>query len=82
MNEIKLTREEARKLKDALYWDLWTKAEYHYDLQPSKKASLATLIELYCYWANEYNDGYMSEMDESDKVSMYLVQEYKKLFGY
>ena len=32
MNEIKLTREEARKLKDALYWDLRTKAEYHYDL--------------------------------------------------
>ena len=82
MNEIKLTREEARKLKNALYWDLRTKAEYHYDLQPSKRASLATLVELYCYWANEYNDGYMSEMDESDKVSMYLVQEYKKLFGY
>ena len=41
MNEIKLTREEARKLKNALYWDLRTKAEYHYDLQPSKKSQFS-----------------------------------------
>ena len=37
MAEIKLTREEARELKEYLYSDLMDKYEYHNDLYPCKR---------------------------------------------
>ena len=83
MTEIKLTREEKRELKEYLYDSLMIMCEYHYDLEPYKKDSLKTLVEKYCYWANEYNDGYMRQMDESNnRLAKYMVQEYNSLFNY
>ena len=83
MTEIKLTREEKRGLKEYLYEMLSTMCEYHADLYPSKKDSLNTLVEKYCYWAKQYNEGYMSQMDDNDnKLSAYMVQEYNRLFNY
>lgn len=79
MEEIKLTREEKRELKKDLYETLNMMSEYHDDLRPKKRDSLDTLVESYCYWADKYNDGYMPEVEDTDnKLSMYLVQEFKK----
>ena len=80
MSEIKLTREEKIKLKKCLYNDLMTKAEYHYDLEPNEEDDLDALMWSYFYWGDEYNDGYIPEedFDEDDRLSMYLVQEFKK----
>ena len=76
MVNIKLTRVEQKELKAYLYESLYTKSEYHYDLCPQKRDSLDTLVEKYCYWANEYNDGYMWEMDEKDdRLAEIMVQE-------
>ena len=44
MTEIKLTREEARELKEYLYSNLMTKSEYHYDIEPYKRDSLSNLV--------------------------------------
>jgi len=83
MAEIKLTREEARELKAYLYSDLMTKCEYHYDIEPYQRDSLSNLVEKYCYWANEYNDGYMWQMDEKDdRLAEFMVQEYNRLYNY
>lgn len=83
MTEIKLTREEKRELKEYLYGNLITKCEYHYDLEPYRRDSLSTLVEKYCYWANEYNEGYMWQMDERDnRLAEYMVQEYNRLYNY
>ena len=83
MAEIKLTREEKKALKEYLYSMLCDMCEYHADLNPQNNDSLDTLVEKYCYWANEYNDGYMSQMDDSDnKLSAYMVQEYNRLYKY
>ena len=77
MEEIILTREEKRELKEYLYGSLMTMSEYHEDLRPRKRDSLQRLVETYCYWADEYNDKYMPEMEETDRLSTYLVQEFK-----
>lgn len=83
MTEIKLTRAEARELKEYLYTMLCDMCEYHADLYPRKRDSLSTLVETYCYWANEYNDGYMWQMDESNnRLAEFMVQEYNRLFNY
>lgn len=83
MTEIKLTREESKKLKEYLYAMLSDMCEYHYDIEPYQKDSLSILIEKYCYWVNEYNDGYMWQMDEKDdRLSEFMVQEYNRLFNY
>ena len=80
MTEIKLTITEEIKLKEQLYADLNTKSEYHPDLEPDKTDDLNTLIEKYCYWGDEYNDGYIPEAnyDKNDRLAMYLVQEFNK----
>lgn len=80
MEDIKLTREEKRELKEWLYSKLETLCEYHYDLHPSKRDSLNSLMEKYFYWGDEYNDGYISEedYDKNNRLAMYLVQEFKK----
>ena len=80
MSEIKLTKEEKITLKECLYDDLMAKAEYHYDLEPNKEDDVDALMWSYFYWGDEYNDGYIPEedFDEDDRLSMYLVQEFKK----
>jgi len=80
MMEIKLTKEEEIKLRKCLYNDLMDKAEYHYDLEPNKEDDLDDLMRSYFYWGDEYNDGYIPEedFDKDDRLSMYLVQEFKK----
>lgn len=83
MEDIKLTREEKRELKEYLYADLVTKSEYHYDLYPCKKDSLNKLMQKYFYWGDEYNDGYIPEVDfeEDNRMAIYLAQEFKKLMA-
>ena len=83
MAEIKLTREEARELKEYLYSDLMDKYEYHNDLYPCKRDSLNSLMAKYFYWGDEYNDDYIPEedYDKDDRLSMYLVQEFKKFMA-
>lgn len=83
MTEIKLTREEKRKLKEWLYSELCTLSEYHYDLEPSKRDSFDKLVAKYFYWGDEYNDGYIpdEDYDKNDRLSMYLVQEFKKFLA-
>lgn len=80
MTEIKLTREEKRKLKEWLYSELDTLAEYHYDLYPSKRDSLNSLMRKYFYWGDEYNDGYIpaTDYDTDDRLYMYLAQRFKE----
>jgi hypothetical protein len=83
MPEIKLTKEERKTLKEFLYSNLETKSEYHYDLYPSKKDSLATLMQRYFYWGDVYNDDYIPEESykEPNKTELYLVQEFKKFMA-
>lgn len=81
--EITLTSAEQKQLKDKLYQIVDAKAEYHEDLIPKKSMGLADLMELYFYWGDEYNDGYLG-YDEStceDKFDKYLLQEFKKYRG-
>ena len=77
---IKLTREEKRKLKECLYNSLMDKYEHYNDLYPCKRDSLNSLMAKYFYWGDEYNDDYIPEIDydTDDRLSMYLVQEFKK----
>lgn len=83
MKDIVLTKEEKKVLKDRLYYLLLDMSEYHLDIYPNKRMGLGALVESYCYWANTYNDGYMREMDEPDnRISVYLVQAYNKLYVY
>lgn len=83
VKDIVLTEEEKELLKKNLYNTLIMFAEYHADLEPNEDDSLEVLVESYCYWADEYNGGYMTEMDNTDdKISAYLVQEYHKLDCY
>ena len=83
VDEIKLTREEKRELKECLYSDLMVKCEYHNDLYPCKRDSLNSLMTKYFYWGDEYNDDYIPEenCNENDRLSMYLVQEFKKFMA-
>lgn len=80
IGEIKLTKEEKKELKEHLFNSIYMFSEYHDDITATKRDSLATLIKTFCYWAEEYNDGYFSERDtaNTDKLNAYLVQEYNK----
>ena len=83
MPEIKLTREEKRELEAYLRSDLDMKAEYHSDLYPEEDWNLDTLMRTYFYWGDNYNDNYIPEeryVDEN-KMSAYLVQEFKKFMA-
>lgn len=78
VEEIQLTRNEKRELKEYLYSKLVNISEYHSGLYPWKKDSLNTLIEKYFYWGDIYNDDYIPEEKREDEKSLYLAQEFKK----
>lgn len=83
VKDIVLTKEERELLKKNLYEQLNVLAEYHADLEPKEDDDLEELVELYCYYANEYNHGYMVEMEGTEyNINAYLVQEYHKLYDY
>jgi len=72
-----------KELKDRLYWMVDEKSEYHEDLIPKKSMSLDDLMELYFYWADEYNDGYLGydENDCEDDIDKYLLVKYEMYRG-
>ena len=74
---IEPTRAEKSEWKEMLYSALLFLATERPDLRPRKRDSLATLLESFLYWADEYNDGYFSEKDEAntDRYCAWLVQE-------
>lgn len=77
--EIYLENEEEKELKEFLYKNLDEMSIYHEDLAPNPNDSLDNLIESYCYWADNYNAGYMPEIDEQeDRLSRYMVQKFKQ----
>ena len=79
-NEIVPTRDEKIEWKKNLYNTLLLLATERPEFYPKKRDSLETLKESFFCWAETYNDGYFSEMDEadSDKYCAWLVQEYDK----
>lgn len=70
---------EKRELKARLYDRLDTISEYHTDLTPKRSMSLDTLIEYLFAWADDYNDGYLGDIEEhcEDRLDRYLVNKYK-----
>lgn len=82
MNNVILNREEKRALKEWLYDELMMLCEYHYELYPRKRDSLASLMEKFYYWAAKHNDSYFPEMDNPEtRLEQYLVQEFKNYDG-
>ena len=81
---IEPTRKEKSEWKEMLYSALLFLATERPDLRPRKRDSLATLLESFLYWANEYNDGYFTERDEadSDRYCAWLVQEYDREYNW
>ena len=77
MGNIQPTKEEYREWKQWLYNTLYMLSEYHSELYPRKRDSLYTLLESFFYWADEYNDGYIREMDDAkiDRYSAWVVEE-------
>lgn len=77
MGNIQPTKAEYREWKENLYSTLCFLATERPELAPRKRDSLATLLESFFYWADEYNDGYFSEMDnaETDRYCAWLVEE-------
>ena len=37
-------------------------SEYHADIAPKSRDTIADLLEKYFYWVTEYNDGYSNEL--------------------
>ena len=81
---IEPTRAEKLEWKEMLYSTLLFLATERPDLRPRKRDNLATLLESFLYWANEYNDGYFTERDEadSDRYCAWLVQEYDREYNW
>ena len=74
---IEPTKKEKSEWKEYLYNTLCFLATERPELHPRKRDSLATLLETFLYWADEYNDGYFSEKEEeaTDRYCAWLVQE-------
>ena len=74
---IKPTMNEYKEWKENLYNTLCILATDRPEFCPRKRDSLATLLESFFYWADEYNDGYFSEMDNVniDRYSAWLAEE-------
>lgn len=81
ITEIKLAREEKTYLKRYLYDKLMDLYEYHKDLRPRKHDSLNTLMLLYFYWGDRYNDDYIPEKNETDNISIYLTQKFEEFMS-
>lgn len=77
MGNIQPTKEEYREWKENLYNTLWFLATERPEFAPRKSDNLFTLLESFFYWADEYNDGYFTEMDDTDtdRYCAWLVQE-------
>ena len=67
-----LTLTERTQFKERLYRKLRDISEYHSDVEASRHMTLEQMVEAYCYWADEYNDRYMPEMDKDDTFSNYM----------
>ena len=82
-DEIRPSRIEKTEWKTRLYERCQSLSEYYDNIAPKKKDSLNTLLEKFFYWAEEYNGGYFSEMEdvETDRYSAWLMQEWKKYRG-
>ena len=80
VTEIIPTKEEKKQWKQYLYDSCMSLAEERPEFRPRKRDSLETLKESFFYWADEYNDGYFSEMDDADndRYCAWLMQEYEK----
>lgn len=77
MGNIQPTKEEYREWKEKLYNTLRFLATERPEFAPSKRDSLFTLLESFFYWADEYNDGYFTEMDNAkiDRYAAWLIEE-------
>jgi hypothetical protein len=71
------TRKEKSEWKKHLYTTLTFLAMERPDFYPRKRDSLATLLESYLYWADEFNEGYFPEKEEAEnnRFCAWLVQE-------
>ena len=82
LGNIQPTKEEYREWKKYLYNTLLFLATERPELTPRKSDSLFTLLESFFYWADKYNDGYFTEMDDAkiDRYCAWLVEE--KMYFY
>ena len=78
--EIIPTREEKREWKANLYNTLMFLATERPEFRPRKRDSLECLKSEFFAWADTFNDGYFTEMDnaDNDRYCAWLVQEYEK----
>lgn len=81
--KIILTPSEKKELEATLRAKLDTISTYHEDLDPSGVSSLQDLEDMYYYWGEEYNDGYLGRdtHNATDKLSRYLIQNFKEYCG-
>lgn len=53
-------------------------SEYHSDIAPEQDDSVETLVEKFCYWVDEYNDGYLGQYDKpEDAFGKWLKKQYE-----
>lgn len=64
--------------KERLYNKLMILSDYHEELRPRKNDTIPMLLESYFYWADEYNDGYFRELDETDAFACWIKDEYQE----
>lgn len=64
--------------KEYLYYELYVLSEYHSDLEPNKRMSISDLLELFFFWAEEYNDNYFPEMKEDTEEAKFLKRNWEE----
>ena len=74
---VKATKEEIKKWRETLYYIVDDLSIYHQDLAPRRNASFQTLVDSYCFWVTEYNDGYMGTVEQvfDSRLKWYLAEE-------
>lgn len=53
-------------------------SEYHSDLEPNKSMNISDLLELFFFWAEEYNDNYFQEMKEDTEEAQFLKRNWEE----
>ena len=72
------TKKEISEFKQNLYNSLKFLSSERYEFYPRKRDSLQTLKDSFFCWADEYNAGYFSEMEEKDdRYCAWLTQQFR-----